>query len=356
MYPALLRNSPYAESFCLHHAAGTRERSKEPLRVSKILFAIAQESSAKGEGGSGGQLCHPPIAIVGFGVRWDWPFGSVEYPIGDSMGIGADLAWLVGSDDAPELEFSPVEFDPAKFTSDVMAEPPPGRGAGGEQEQAGTWQDGTGGGNLQGEPELQEGGEGLPGQRQEDLTQLPNEQRYMRGLGEIGDLADQTRGHALTASVVQARINRIKQKYALDAVRIEDRSEENVTVYVQHAAQNNRNNMVQVPIMSEAERVRLLAPAMEELQTQMNARANEQGKLNRTDADAIAHAIPQSHPVIESIRLVDGHSAWNFNVDIGDRNQQVAGKAKAEAEDMINIDETFEIDTEEHEIKNREGS
>lgn len=186
-----------------------------------------------------------------------------------------------------------------------------------------------------------------PANAKKTSPKLPNEQRYMRGLGEIGDLADQTRGHALTASVVQARINRIKQKYALDAVRIEDRSEENVTVYVQHAAQNNRNNMVQVPIMSEAERVRLLAPAMEELQTQMNARANEQGKLNRTDADAIAHAIPQSHPVIESIRVVDGHSAWNFNVDIGDRNQQVPGKAKAEEAENTVTGETQPTSTNE---------
>ncbi|MCK6694769.1 MAG: DUF4157 domain-containing protein, partial [Thermoanaerobaculia bacterium] len=47
---------------------------------------------------------------------WDYPLGSVEYPIGDSMGIGADIDWLVGSPDAPELKFSPVEFNPEKFT------------------------------------------------------------------------------------------------------------------------------------------------------------------------------------------------------------------------------------------------
>jgi len=264
--------------------------------------------------------------------RWDWPFGSVEYPIGDSMGIGADVDWLVGSDDAPELSFTPVEFDPAKFTSDVMAEPPPGRGQGGDRDEAGTWQDGEGGGNLQGEPELQEGGEGLPGQRREDLTQLPNEQRYMRGLGEIGDLADQTRGRANTLNVVHTKINRIKQKYALDTVRIEDRSDENVTIFVQHAAQNNRNNMVQVPIMSEAERTRLLAAAMQDLNAQMAARANDQDKMNRSDADAIAHAVPQNHPVIEGIRVVDGRTSWNFNVDIGDRNEQVPGKGKAEVQ------------------------
>jgi hypothetical protein len=29
--------------------------------------------------------------------HWEWPFGSVVYPIGDEMGVGADVDWLVGS-------------------------------------------------------------------------------------------------------------------------------------------------------------------------------------------------------------------------------------------------------------------
>ena len=38
--------------------------------------------------------------------REESPLGEVQYPIGDSLGIGADMDWLIGSSEAPELTFS----------------------------------------------------------------------------------------------------------------------------------------------------------------------------------------------------------------------------------------------------------
>jgi len=71
--------------------------------------------------------------------REESPLGEVQYPIGDSLGIGADIDWLVGSPEAPELTFSPVEFDPDKFTADVMADPPPRTMGNADAEPAGEW-------------------------------------------------------------------------------------------------------------------------------------------------------------------------------------------------------------------------
>ena len=90
--------------------------------------------------------------------HWEWPFGSVVYPIGDEMGVGADVDWLVGSPEVPELTFSPVKFDPDKFLSDKISDA--GRspkdpdnlgekGKGGEEKKDGAWTDEGGKGGEQ---------------------------------------------------------------------------------------------------------------------------------------------------------------------------------------------------------------
>ncbi len=84
--------------------------------------------------------------------HWEWPFGSVVYPIGEEMGVGDD--WLVGSPEVPELTFSPVKFDPDKFLSDKISDA--GRspkdpdnlgekGKGGDEKKDGAWTDEGGG-------------------------------------------------------------------------------------------------------------------------------------------------------------------------------------------------------------------
>ncbi len=268
--------------------------------------------------------------------RWDYPLGSVEYPIGDSMGIGADMDWLVGSDQVPELDFTPVEFNAEKFTADVMADPPPGRGNGGDAEEQGTWTDGPGGGGLEANPDVQEGGEGLPQSRQqeENLRNLPDEQKYMRGLSEISDIAESR--ERPTIAVVRTKINRVKQRYGLDHASIRDENDNNVTIFVRHALQNNSNNLVEVPVMSEAERTRMLSTAMRDLDTRLNAQANEEGKVAESQAQSTANAWAEAHPVVESVSVIDGGDSWDFMVDIGDREQRVPGKGKAES---VNTDE-----------------
>lgn len=260
--------------------------------------------------------------------RTDHPLGDVQYPIGDSLGIGADIDWLVGSPDVPEVEFSPIEFDPEQFTADVMADPPPNRGGNSDQSPEGDWQDGATTGNLDADPSAEGGGEGIPrgNQQEENLANLPDEQKYMRGLSEVSEIKNSR--ERPTVAVVESKLNRIKRRYGLNRVQIRETNDDNVKIFVSHARQDNSAHLVEVPIMSEAERIRLLAAAIPDLTTRMNTEAGEAGTLTQAQARTLSAAWQTAHPVIEGVRVVDGGDSWDFQVDVGDMDQRVPGKGK----------------------------
>ncbi|WP_264536429.1 DUF4157 domain-containing protein [Flavobacterium sp. N1736] len=59
--------------------------------------------------------------------KWTWPLGELEYPLPGEFGIGADVDYVLGSDQLPEIEFAPVDFNSDKFMTDLMNDhvPPP---------------------------------------------------------------------------------------------------------------------------------------------------------------------------------------------------------------------------------------
>ncbi|MEZ4361389.1 MAG: DUF4157 domain-containing protein [Kofleriaceae bacterium] len=72
---------------------------------------------------------------------WEWPIGSLEYPLPTQLGVGADIDYVVGSDKWPELKLTEPSFDPSKFVDTMMDDRLPKKGSGaGEQSKAGTWQ------------------------------------------------------------------------------------------------------------------------------------------------------------------------------------------------------------------------
>lgn len=281
--------------------------------------------------------------------KWTYPLGSVDYPIGDSMGIGADVAWLVGSPDLPELKFTPVEFDPAKFTKDVMADPPPGGGKGGEKKGDGKWEDQSKKDDKQATPETKDG-KGLPGKKKEDLTKLPDEQRYMRGLKEIGDLGDKAKNSPITEKVLAAKLQRVKAKYALNTVKIDGRKDGEATVYVSHKAQNNSRNKVKVKLMSEMERMVLLQKASAEFKVLLESKAGDTNTISESDAKAVANAIQQKNSlVIEAILVKDGVKNWDFMVDVGDETIKWSGMAKSDVQET-EFSIPFVVDGEGHHL------
>ncbi|MDR7209465.1 DUF4157 domain-containing protein [Flavobacterium piscis] len=52
--------------------------------------------------------------------KWTWPLGELEYPLPGEFGIGADVDYVLGSDQLPEVEFAPVDFNSDKFMTDLM--------------------------------------------------------------------------------------------------------------------------------------------------------------------------------------------------------------------------------------------
>ena len=263
--------------------------------------------------------------------REEYPLGEVQYPIGDSMGIGADIDWLVGSPDAPELTFSPVEFDPDKFTADVMADPPPRTMGDADAEPEGAWT-GEPGSEQNENPEITGDGEGLPpnSRREEDLSNLPDEQKYMRALDEMSRL--ETASPRPTLSVVEAEARKVKRKYGVAKVETRDEQDDQVSVYVEHARENNGRHLLNIPLMSTAERVRLLNAAMEALQTGSRNAADEEGKITRADAEQVLTTLQRNHPVITEARVVEGENTWDYFIDIGDREETEGGNLKKESE------------------------
>ncbi|KZS38158.1 hypothetical protein AWE51_19125 [Aquimarina aggregata] len=279
--------------------------------------------------------------------REETPLGEVQYPIGDSMGIGADIDWLVGSSDAPELKFSPVEFDPDKFTADVMADPPPRRMGDADANPEGQWT-GEPGGEQNANPEVTGDGEGLPpsSRREENLQNLPDEQKYMRALDEMSQLENVD--PKPTEGVVEAKARRVKAKYGLNQIQLRNKQDDNVSVFVRHAREDNGNHLLVVPLMSEAERRRLLSDAMTDLRTRETNAAGEDGTIEEAAAQSMLQSWLRAHPAIESARVVDGGETWDYLIDVGDRNNTETGRLKGgstenagEAEEHF-VDETGE--------------
>lgn len=264
--------------------------------------------------------------------KWPYPLGSVEYPLGE-MGIGGDVDWLVGSPEIPQLTFSPVAFNPEKFTKDIMADPPPGKGKGGEKKGDGKWEDQSAQGEPKGDGEKD--AKGLEGKKKIDYTKLPEQERFMKGLGEVGELGERAKKSPITISVLNAKLKKVKAKYALQQVRIESQKDGEASVGVKQGKHNNKDNRLKVRLMTEEARLLLLKKAGEDFQKSLKAAAGENHKLTRSEAAKVGVAIQKRHSiVIENIGIVDAGTRWDFAVDMGDIVKKWPGKEKGEVQEV----------------------
>lgn len=262
--------------------------------------------------------------------REEFPLGDVQYPIGDSLGIGADMDWLVGSGEAPELAFTPVEFDPDKFTADIMADPPPKKRGKADAAAAGEWK-GEPGGEQQKIAKVTGDGKGLPEntKKKEDLKKLPDEQKYMRALDEMAKL--ESVKPKPTYAVVHAKANKIRSKYGLDKIALIDKKDDSVSVFVKHAKEDNGKHVLKIPLMSEAERLILLNNAMTDLRIREKKAIGELGKIDESGAQKMLVDWLKAHPVIENAKVVDGKETWDYFIDIGNKSETEKGKPKMAA-------------------------
>lgn len=264
--------------------------------------------------------------------REDFPLGEVQYPIGDSMGIGADMDWLIGSPEIPELKFSPVEFDPDKFTADVMADPPPGKKGKSDEKKPGQWEDKNKPSSEQKDPPEKKDGKGVEGsdKKKEDLKKLPDQQKYMRSLDEMSKL--EKADPKPTLEVVKAKAQKVKSKYGIDSISVKDKKDQ-AEISVKHKKDNNKNNILKVPLMSAAERYKLLKKAMDDLKVRNKKAGGENGTITQADAQKLIADWKKAHPVVEEVRVVDGEKTWDYFIDIGDKQNTEKGNRKQESAD-----------------------
>jgi hypothetical protein len=72
---------------------------------------------------------------------WEWPLGKLEYPLPTQLGVGADIDYVVGSGQWPELKLTQPSFNPGKFVDTLMDDKLPAKsGRSGTQQKQGQWQ------------------------------------------------------------------------------------------------------------------------------------------------------------------------------------------------------------------------
>lgn len=258
--------------------------------------------------------------------RTDHPLGEVQYPL-DQMGIGADVDWLVGSENPPELKFKPVKFDPGKFTADMMSDPPKKKQGESKAKPKGKFDDKSGGGNKQKNPKLEKGGKGNPNTKKKDPKKLSDDQKYLQGLNELSKLEKANPKPSI--GVVKAKMQQVKSKYGLQTVNIKTQKDSEVTIYVKHKKQNNSKRLLKIKMMSNAERMKLLTAAMSDLRKRELKIVDKQGTVEEAKAKEMLTPWKKAHPVIESAKVLDGRTTWDYEIDTGEKKGIEKGKKKS---------------------------
>ncbi|MCA9904385.1 MAG: DNA/RNA non-specific endonuclease, partial [Anaerolineae bacterium] len=68
--------------------------------------------------------------------KWTWPLGQLEYPLPGEFGLAADIDYVLGSQQIPEIKFSEAKFDSNKFMTDLMRENVPKKSKGEQDKPA----------------------------------------------------------------------------------------------------------------------------------------------------------------------------------------------------------------------------
>lgn len=71
---------------------------------------------------------------------WTWDLFSLEYPLPGEFGLAADVDYVIGSGQMPNIEFGKASFDASKFTDSLMDDNIPKKSVGGDVGKAAKWQ------------------------------------------------------------------------------------------------------------------------------------------------------------------------------------------------------------------------
>jgi len=157
--------------------------------------------------------------------KWTWPVGELEYPLPGEFGIGADVDYVIGSGDLPEVQFGEVDFNADRFMTDLMSDHVP-RSSQGEQEETGEWREGevTGGSaepqqvDTEGAPSA-EPVRGRQGPEEGEAPRPENQERWLRGMRALGKLSERSQTDPFDQQEIDAALARLKARYGFRELR-----------------------------------------------------------------------------------------------------------------------------------------
>jgi len=166
--------------------------------------------------------------------KWTWPLGQLEYPLPGQFGIGADIDYLIGSGELPEIQFGEVDFSAEKFMTDLMNDHvPPKKEA--PADKKGEWKEGesapapeavgssaagaaqvTAGAPEAGKPATSK--EMVPDKSgraagKEEVLKPEVQERWLAGLKAIGSLEAESEKVPLAREALDTRLAAIKSEF-----------------------------------------------------------------------------------------------------------------------------------------------
>ncbi len=261
--------------------------------------------------------------------KWTWPVGELEYPLPGEFGIGADVDYVIGSNELPEIQFGEVDFNADRFMTDLMSDHVP-RGSHGEQEQPGEWNEGE----VTGAPEepQQVDSQGAPSAEPVRGRQRPEEgeaprpevqERWMAGLRALGELSERSQTDPFDQREIDAALERIRRHYRFSELR-ERRAGDRWRV---HAEMNPETDM---DLSAEGPGAEGEEGPEHEARVQAGLRAIDQeerrylyeSKISREDAERVAATVRRSHEVFKSIVIIDGGNTWDYHYEASPGNEK----------------------------------
>ena len=138
--------------------------------------------------------------------------------------------------------------------------------------------------------------------------------------------------------VVKAKMQQVKSKYGLQTVSIKKQKDGEVTIFVRHKKQDNNKRLLKIKLMSNAERMKMLTAAMVDLRKREEKIVDKKGTTEEAKAKDMLLGWTKAHPIIESAKVVDGKTTWDYLIDIGDKKNTEKGKGKTGVKGENNID------------------
>lgn len=243
---------------------------------------------------------------------WEWPIGSLEYPLPTQLGVAADIDHVIGSEQWPEVKLSEPSFDASKFVNTMMADRLPAKsGRAGEQRDQGSWQGVAPTAPTAAPPTVSKkppafasasrtigrGGDPTPGkgrQLPEEKQNVPRTkdaaERWSAGLEALGELRKRAEKDPESATEIRQHLAELKARHGFTELSAERSGD----VWLVDAAMNPKKTDIPVQADGKESPKEASAPGAARDGEEKTQRAALKAKVEerRTTVDRMIRAIP----------------------------------------------------------------